>query len=168
MEGGFRRIRVQYGSGYGGGGFIPAKQGSRAEGGYQGQAFDEDLYVETIPPIFEYVRSKVGFEPKLLHDVHSHLSGTNAVLFSKKMEPYHLYFVEDLLAPERVAWYREVRRVCATPQAVGEVFSNPAEYYPLITERLIDFIRTRVTAIAGTPHAQQITHPSPLFAPTPH
>src|SRR6185503_11001917 len=86
-EKGFRHIRLQYGEGgYGGGGFIAAKEGNRAEGGYQGMAFDEDLYVQNIPPVFEYVRSKVGFGPKLLHDVHSHLTGANAVLFSKKME----------------------------------------------------------------------------------
>ncbi len=149
MESGFRHIRVQYGSGYGGGGFLKANEGVRAEGGYTGSAFDEDLYVETIPPVFDYVRSKVGMAPKLLHDVHSHLSGSNAILFSKKMEPFHMYFVEDLLSPERLAWYREVRRACATPQAVGEVFSNPAEYYPLVSERLIDFVRCRVTAIGG-------------------
>ena len=75
METGYRHIRLQYGEGgYGGGGFIRANEGNRAEGGYQGQAFDEDLYVETIPPVFEYVRSKVGIAPKLLHDVHSHLT----------------------------------------------------------------------------------------------
>ena len=59
METGYRHIRLQYGEGgYGGGGFIRANEGNRAEGGYQGQAFDEDLYVETIPPVFEYVRSQ--------------------------------------------------------------------------------------------------------------
>ena len=156
MESGYRHIRLQYGEGYGGGGFIPPNQGNRAEGGYQGRAFDEDLYVESIPPVFEYVRSKIGFEPKLIHDVHSHLSASNAILFAKKMEPIHMYFVEDLLSPERLAWYREVRKACATPQAVGEVFSNTAEYYPLIAERLVDFIRTRVTAIGGITQAKKI------------
>src|SRR6185436_1147231 len=80
---GYRHIRVQFGEGgYGGGGFIPANQGSRAEGGYTGPAFDEDQYLNAIPAVFDFVRSKVGFEPKLLHDVHSHLSRTNAILFS--------------------------------------------------------------------------------------
>ncbi len=163
MESGFRHIRLQYGEGYGGGGFIAPNQGSRAEGGYQGRAFDEDLYVETIPPVSEYVRAKVGFAPKLIHDVHSHLSASNAILFSKKMEPIHMYYVEDLLAPERLAWYREVRQACATPQAVGEVFSNPAEYYPLIAEHLVDFIRTRVTAIGGITQAKKIAHLCEVF-----
>jgi mannonate dehydratase len=164
METGFRHIRLQYGEGgYGGGGFIRPNEGNRAEGGYQGQAFDEDLYVETIPPVFEYVRSKVGFTPKLLHDVHSHLTGANAILFSKKMEPYHLYFVEDLLGPEHLDWYPEVRKACATPQAVGEVFSNPKEYYPLIASHAIDFIRTRVTAIGGISQAKKIANLCEIF-----
>jgi mannonate dehydratase len=163
FESGYRHIRLQFGEGYGGGGFIPANQGNRVEGGYQGAAFDEDQYVEAIPAVFEYVRSKVGFEPKLLHDVHSHLEGPNAILFSKKMEPIHMYFVEDLLAPERLAWYKEVRKACATPQAVGEVFTNPAEYYPLIAERSVDFIRTRVTAIGGITQARKIATMCEVF-----
>ena len=111
-------------------------EGNRAEGGYQGQAFDEDLYVETIPPVFEYVRSKVGIRAQaaarrpLAPDRRATRSSS-----AKKMEPYHMYFVEDLLGPEHLDWYPEVRKACATPQAVGEVFSNPAEYYPLIAER---------------------------------
>jgi mannonate dehydratase len=160
---GYRHMRVQFGDGYGGGGFLPAGQGSRAENGYNGRAFDEELYVDTIPPVFDYVRSKLGFEPKLTHDVHSHLSGSNAVLFAKRMEPYHLFFVEDLLPPEQIEWYSEVRRACATPQAVGEVFSNPHEYLPLITGRLIDFCRTRVSAIGGITQARKIATLCEIF-----
>ena len=164
IESGYRHVRVQYGEGgYGGGGFIPAGQGSRPEGGYQGPAFDEDLYIDTIPRVFDYVRSKVGFAPKLLHDVHSHLSGSNAVLFSKRMEQYQLYFIEDLLPPEQISWYRQVRKVCATPQAVGEVFSNPHEYFPLISEQLIDFVRTRVSAIGGITQAKKIAIVCEIF-----
>ena len=74
-----------------------------------------------------------------------------------------MYFVEDLLGPEHLNWYREVRKVCATPQAVGEVFSNPAEYYPLIAEHVIDFIRTRVTAIGGITQAKKIANLCEVF-----
>ena len=164
LEKGYRHMRVQYGEGgYGGGGFLRAGEGSRPEGGYQGMAFDEELYVDTIPPVFDYVRSKVGFGPKLLHDVHSHLGGSNAMLFAKRMEPYHLFYVEDLLPPEQISWYRKVRQVCATPQAVGEVFSNPHEYLPLITEQLIDFCRTRVSSIGGITQAKKIAHLCEVF-----
>ncbi len=55
MEKGFRHIRVQLG-GYGGGGFIDAGKGLRPRGGPQGRVFDEELYVDTIPKLFEYIR----------------------------------------------------------------------------------------------------------------
>jgi mannonate dehydratase len=164
MEAGWRHIRVQFGEGgYGGGGFFRANEGNRAEGGYQGQAFDEDLYVDTIPGVFEYVRSKVGNAPKLLHDVHSKLSGANALLFSKRMEPYHMFFVEDVLPPEQIEWYREIRKVSATPQAVGEVFTNPKEFYPLVAERVINYVRCRVTAIGGITPAKKLATVCEIF-----
>ena len=148
MEKGFRHIRIQMG-GYGGGGFIPPGQGSRPEGGRTGPAFDEETYVETVPKMFDYVRAKIGFGPKFCHDVHSHLSGMNAVEFCRRAQPYQMFFIEDVLAPEQLAWYKQIRQACTTPQAVGEIFSHPFEYVPLVTERLIDFVRCRVSAIGG-------------------
>ena len=53
IDAGYRHIRVQYGEGgYGGGGFFPAGQGNRPEGGYSGLAFDEEMYVENVPEGF--------------------------------------------------------------------------------------------------------------------
>lgn len=156
---GFRHVRIQYGEGgYGGGGFIAQGQGNRPEGGYQGPAFDEQLYIDTIPPVFEYLRAKAGFEPKLLHDVHSHMSGMNAVELSRRLQPYQMFFLEDVLPPEQITYYRNIRQICTTPQAVGEVFSHPYEVIPLITDRLIDFIRCRIAATGGiTPIRKLVT-----------
>src|ERR1700722_12260967 len=158
MEKGFRHVRIQYGEGYGGGGFIPAGEGSRAEGGFQGAAFDEEQYVDVIPPIFEYLRSKAGFTAKLIHDVHSKMNGMNAAELARRLQPIQMYFVEDILPPEQISWYRNIRQICSTPQAIGEVFSHPFEVIPLITDRLIDFMRCRVAAIGGiTPLRKLVT-----------
>lgn len=162
LANGFRHVRIQIG-GYGGGGFIPEGQGSRPEGGYAGRAFDEEFYVANMPKVFDYVRSAIGFEPKLCHDVHSHLTGINAVEFARRMQPYQMYFIEDILAPEQIAWYKHIRQVCTTPQAVGEVFSHPYEYLPLITDRLIDFVRCRVSAIGGITQAKKIATLCEIF-----
>ena len=99
---GYRHIRVQFGN-YGGGGFIPAGQGVRPEGGYGGAAFDEEMYVDRVPRMFEQVRAKVGFAPKLCHDVHSHLTAMNAAEFCRRMQSMQMFFVEDVLAPEQIA-----------------------------------------------------------------
>ena len=150
LAAGYRHVRIQYGEGgYGGGGFIPKGEGNRPEGGYQGPAFDEEQYVDTIPTVFEYLRAKAGFAPKLLHDVHSHLNGMNAVELARRLQPYQMFFVEDILPPEQIAWYKNIRQICTTPQAIGEVFSHPFEVVPLITDRLIDFIRCRPAAMGG-------------------
>src|SRR5271170_541233 len=88
LANGYRHVRIQYGEGgYGGGGFIPAGQGNRPEGGYEGAAFDEEQYVDAIPPVFEYLRAKAGFGPKLVHDVHSHMTGMNAVELARRLQP---------------------------------------------------------------------------------
>lgn len=155
VEAGYRHVRVQFGP-YGGGGFIPKGQGQRPEGGYDGVAFDEEQYVENVPRWIDYVRNKVGPQPKLLHDVHSHLSGSNAVEFCRRVQPYQLFFVEDVLAPEQIEWYRHIRQVCTTPQAVGEVFSHPFEWLPLVTNRWIDFVRCRVAATGGITPAKKM------------
>jgi mannonate dehydratase len=149
LANGFRHVRIQFGEGYGGGGFIAAGEGSRAEGGFQGLAFDEEQYVDVIPPIFDYLRSKAGFTPKLIHDVHSKMNGMNAVELARRLQPMQMYFVEDILPPEQISWYRNIRQIASTPQAIGEVFSHPFEVIPLIQDRLIDFIRCRVAAIGG-------------------
>jgi mannonate dehydratase len=164
LANGFRHVRIQYGEGgYGGGGFIPAGQGNRAEGGYQGPAFDEEQYVDAIPPVFEYLRAKAGFGPKLLHDVHSHLSGMNAVELARRLQPYQMFFVEDILPPEQIQYYRNIRQICTTPQAVGEVFTHPYEYLPLITERLIDYVRCRVAAVGGITQEKKIATMCEMF-----
>jgi len=159
---GYRHIRVQFGA-YGGGGFLPAGQGSRPEGAPATQAFDEETYVEKVSKMFEQVRAKVGFEPKLCHDVHSHLTGMNAAEFCRRLQPLQMFFVEDVLAPEQLDWYKQIRQTSTTPQAVGELFTHPFEYYPLISQRLIDFARCRVSAIGGITPAKKLAVICELF-----
>ncbi len=152
---GFRHVRVQMG-GYGGGGMIPAGTGSRPGTGFNGPAFDEDVYLEAIPALFEHLRTKLGKEVKLLHDVHEHLSPAAAVELSKRVEPYRLFFLEDVLPPEQIEHFRRIRQVTTTPLAMGELFLHPLEWTPLIAERLIDFIRCRVSAIGGITAARKV------------
>src|SRR5260370_7230900 len=65
MENGYRHIRLQYGEGgYGGGGFICAREGSPAAGGYPGPAFDENLYGATPPPLFPHFPPTPAFAPQ--------------------------------------------------------------------------------------------------------
>ena len=108
--------------------------------------------------MFAYLRDKLGFGPKLTHDVHEHLRPNMAVALAKLLEPYRLFFLEDVLPPEQIAYYRQIRQQCTTPQAMGELFINVQEWLPLISERLIDYIRVRVSKVGGITPAQKIAH----------
>ncbi len=156
IEEGYGVIRCQLGP-YGGGGFkSTADAGAPRNGWPQERAFDDEAYLENIPAMFEHLRNELGFGPKLTHDVHEHLRPHNAVALAKLLEPYRLFFLEDLLSPEQIHWYRQVRQQCTTPQAMGELFINPHEWMPLITERLIDFVRVRVSKGGGITNCRKI------------
>ncbi|MFC0329152.1 enolase C-terminal domain-like protein [Paenibacillus sepulcri] len=148
-EEGYSVVRCQLGS-YGGGGFIPADQAKRPTNAWPTKViFDEEAYLEAIPNMFEQLRGHFGPDAKFTHDVHEHLSPQGAVMLSKRLEPYRLFFLEDVLPPEQIAWFRSIRQQSTTPQAMGELFTSPHEWIPLIQERLIDYIRVRVSKGGG-------------------
>ncbi|WP_042159403.1 enolase C-terminal domain-like protein [Paenibacillus gorillae] len=150
-EQGYSHIRVQLG-GYGGGGFVAGGSSIFPPA----NRFDEDLYVKAIPEMFEKLRVRYGMELKFTHDVHEHLNPAAAVALAKRLDPYHLFFLEDLLQVEHTEWYRQVRNVSTTPQAVGELFVHPQEWLPLVKERLIDFVRMRVSKAGGITPCRKI------------
>lgn len=126
-------------------------------------AWNPSAYLRLVPRLFEHLRATVGEEVELLHDVHERLRPIDAVRLAKELEPYHLFFLEDLLAPEDLDWLRMVRAQTATPIAIGELFVHPAEYLPLVRERLCDFIRCHLSAIGGLTPALRLASACELF-----
>jgi mannonate dehydratase len=158
MEQGFRYIRVQMG-GYGG----EATRLVRPDNAPDGNYFDPRAYCRNMLRMIEHVRARVGEEIELLHDIHERLSPIDAVQFAKDVEPYKLFFLEDALAPEDIAWFRTIRQQCATPLAMGELFNNPHEWQFLITERLIDFIRMHISQMGGLTPARNVAILAGMF-----
>ncbi|MDQ6419023.1 enolase C-terminal domain-like protein [Paenibacillus sp. LHD-117] len=155
-EEGYTVIRAQLG-GYGGGGFVElGKANVPSPSWASGSVFDEHAYLQAIPAMFEQLREEFGFGVQFTHDVHEHVSPIGAIQLSKRVEPYDLFYLEDAIAPEQLGWYRQLRTQSATPQAVGELFANPQEWTPLIQERLIDFIRVRVSKAGGISACRKI------------
>ena len=148
---GYRYVRVQLG-GYGGVGSPLVKPRNALPGAY----FNPRDYARRAVDMIAYVRETVGDEVELLHDIHERLSPIDAVAFAKAVEPYNLFFLEDALAPEDIEYFRIIRRQCATPLAMGELFNNPHEWRALIQERLIDFIRMHISQMGGITPARDV------------
>jgi mannonate dehydratase len=151
MQEGYHYIRCQMGQ-YGWSARIRAAPDNAAPGAY----FDPDAYAISVPRLFEHLRARIGFEIELLHDVHERLAPIEAIRLARQLEPYRLFFLEDPLPPEQIGWFRMLRAQSAIPIAMGELFSNPNEWMPLVTDRLIDFIRVHISAIGGLTPARKL------------
>jgi mannonate dehydratase len=155
MEQGYRYIRVQMG-GYGG----QADKLVKPDGAPDGAYFDPRAYCRNMLDMVEHIRAAVGKEVELLHDVHERLQPIHAVQFAKDVEQFKLFFLEDALAPEDIKWFETIRQQCSTPLAMGELLNNPREWQPLISGRLIDFVRMHISQMGGLTPARDVA----LFA----
>jgi len=148
MAQGFRHVRVQVGipgmSGYGSG-----RGGESVQGLHTGPVFEPVVSLRRQLKVLEAARKELGDEIELLHDMHERYPPNLAVQFAKEAEHLRLFFLEDSLSPEDIAYFRQIRQNCATPLAMGELFTSPHEWRPLVAERLIDFIRMHVSAAGG-------------------
>jgi mannonate dehydratase len=132
-------------------------------GSYGGVRFDPPRYAREVPGLFDFLRSKLGFDVELLHDVHERLAPIDAVRLARELEPFRLFYLEDPLPPEDEAWLAELRSQTATPIALGELFTHPLEWRDLIVNRRIDFIRVHVSAIGGITPARKLAALSEAF-----
>jgi mannonate dehydratase len=168
VDQGYRYIRCQWG-GYGG------MQGASGQpqffnplvhspqGALPGEYFDPHEYRRRVPKLLERVRQEFGTSIELLHDVHERLQPADALRLAKDVEPFDLYFLEDLLPPEQVQWLQIVRQQTSVPLAISELFTHPLEWTPLITHRWIDFIRIHISQIGGVTPALKIAHLCEMF-----
>ncbi len=165
MEQGFRHVRVQVATpgyaGYGAGGPRPAAPpaGAPAEAvgpTNPGAIWEPGPYVRMLPKFFEHLRTKLGDDVELLHDVHERVTLNQGIALCKALEPYRLFFLEDPFPPEENDHFRILRQQTSIPIAMGELFNTQHEYLPLIKERLIDFIRIHISQIGGLSPARKV------------
>ena len=162
MANGYRYVRVQLAtpgySGYGVGGAQTSEtvQKMRPVGISPSPVFDPSLYVTTTIKMFDYLRSKIGFDVELCHDIHERPFPNQACQLCKAVEPYRPFFMEDPFAPEDVGWFKILRQQTTASIAMGELFVNRNEWLPLVSERLIDFIRIHQSAAGGLNQCRKI------------
>ncbi|BFG76223.1 hypothetical protein PTKU46_42560 [Paraburkholderia terrae] len=121
-EQGITHIRCQSG-GYGGSGYgkAPLSAPARAP---EGVYLDSRKYMRETLKLFDGIRSKVGFDVELCHDVHERLKPVEAIRFACELEQYELFFLEDAIALEEGEWIRQLREKTTTPLAQRELFSH--------------------------------------------
>jgi mannonate dehydratase len=111
--------------------------------------WDTAAYLRHIPGVFEAVREQFGPALPLLHDAHHRLTPNQGAQLGRSLEPYDLFWLEDCTPAENQEGLRRVRSQTTTPLAIGEVFNSVFDYQTLITEQLIDYVRSSATHAGG-------------------
>jgi mannonate dehydratase len=139
----------------------PAEPGT-AEPGITGpprpdvEDWDTGAYLRFLPTVFAAVREEFGPGLPLLHDVHHRLTPIEAARLGRSLEPFDLFWLEDVTPAENQEALRLVRQHTVTPLAVGEVFNTVWDYQTLIREQLIDYVRSAVTHAGGVTALRRI------------
>jgi mannonate dehydratase len=125
--------------------FEPAGRGAQPTE----EDWDTRAYLRHVPTVFEAVRNEFGPELPLLHDGHHRMTPIQAAKLGKSLEPYDLFWLEDVTPAENQEAFRLIRQHTTTPLAVGEVFNTVFDFQTLIREQLIDYVRAASTHFGG-------------------
>jgi mannonate dehydratase len=156
MAAGLRHVRLQVSQpGFGSYG-TPRSGGGYPEAPYP-DGWDVQHYVRTTPELFRRAREELGDEVNLLHDVHSRLTPKEAVALARALEPYRLFFLEDVVAPEYYDRLPEVRGASPVPIAVGELVASVPDATRLVLSGAVDVLRLHISAIGGLTPARKLT-----------
>ncbi len=155
---GYKYIRLREGAGAAEGGAPAGGSTPVLKGLHEGTVLERRESMRWLLKAFEQVRSDVGDEGKieLMHDMHERYDPREAIQFLKDCEKFHLFFLEDPIAPEYNDWFKPMREATTTPIAMGELYNNPLEWNQVIMGRYIDFIRCHVSQTGGPTMAKKI------------
>ncbi|MGY3260910.1 D-mannonate dehydratase ManD [Frigoribacterium sp. 2355] len=118
--------------------------------------WDTRSYLRHVPTVFEAVRNEFGPEIPLLHDGHHRMTPIQAARLGKSLEPFDLFWLEDVTPAENSEALRLVRQHTTTPLAIGEIFNTVWDYQQIIREQLIDYVRSAVTHTGGITHLKKV------------
>ena len=168
---GFTNFRVQVAlannASYGVGKTDETKFGAQPSQSYrlaeQTARWDEAAYLRAVPKLFKYLRENLPAEYNYIHDVHERISPNAAINLAKQLEPFNLFYLEDPVSPDDTGYLAQLRAQSSIPIAIGELFTHPTEYLPLIQNRELDYLRCHISQIGGVTTALKLTHIAEVF-----
>lgn len=120
-------------------------------------------YFNSVEQTFKSVRKIFGWDIELLTDIHHRLTPIEAARLGKMLEPYRLFWMEDPTPIDNQESFKLIRQHTVTKLAAGEVTSSIYDVKDLITNQLIDYVRTTLVHGGGITHLRQIAHLADLY-----
>jgi L-alanine-DL-glutamate epimerase-like enolase superfamily enzyme len=95
------------------------------------------------------VREAIGPEVDLMCDINQLWSVNQAIEVGTRIEPYHLYWLEDPVAHDDVAGLARVADALTTPIAAGEYHYGIVPFRHMLEARAIDIVMIDVLRVGG-------------------
>ena len=97
------------------------------------------------------IREAVGPEIDLMVDLHGPpwLTTADAIAIGRALEPLHLLFLEEAIAPDDLPGWKRLRDKVALPLAGGERLATLAEMRPFLENGLLDVVQPDTGRFGG-------------------
>ena len=113
--------------------------------------------LDALAEYVEQVRNAVGYEIPLSSDHFGHFDVNNSIRFAKRMEPYRLAWVEDMVPWMDTEKWKVLTHAIETPTITGEdIFGLKDGFKPLIDAQAVDLIHPDLGTSGGLLETKRI------------
>ncbi len=102
------------------------------------------------------VRDAVGRDIDVLIDVHNRLTPDEAIVLSRELEKYRLFFIEDPTKQDTIEAMSYVAANCLVPIATGERLHTIYEFKDLLHARACAYVRPDICLAGGITQTKKI------------
>lgn len=112
--------------------------------------------LDGMAKIINDVREVVGYEIPLSSDHYGHFDLNNAIRWGKKVEPFRLAWLEDMVPWEYTDQYKTMADALETPVLTGEDIYCLNGFKPLIDARAVDIVHPDLATSGGLLETKRI------------
>jgi len=102
------------------------------------------------------MREAVGPDIDIMVDCHARPSPAMGLLFAKALEPYNLYFLEEVCWPENLEGMAAINAAVKTPIATGERLTHITQFRDLFNLRCCSVAQPDITHCGGLSSVRRI------------
>ena len=107
--------------------------------------------------LMQTAREAVGPDIDIMIDFHGRTSAAMAIQYARVLEPFHPYFLEEVVQPEFIGAMAKVARSTSIPLASGERLFTNQEFLPLLQAEAIDVAQPDVCHAGGITGLRKIS-----------
>lgn len=115
-----------------------------------------DKGLDEMAKYVEKVRKAVGYDVPLSSDHYGHFDKNNIIRLAKRLEPYRLAWMEDVIPWEFTDQLKEISQAVETPICTGEDIYLKESFIKLVDSQAVDIIHPDLSSSGGLLETKKI------------